>query len=102
MVCITPRDSYVIEFSGSSIIGTGIDLMGTATNASYSISLDESPLPPSSYNVSQTVLASLNDLEDAYHTILLTTMITTPSTPNAFITFDEAIIAYAPPPTADK
>ena len=103
MVCVALRDFACDQIHrGSSIIGTGIDLVGSASNASYSIALDGSPLPSSSYNVTETALASLNDLEDAHHTLLFTTIVTTPNTPNTFITFDEAIITYVPPTTAKK
>ncbi|KAL4078287.1 hypothetical protein V8B97DRAFT_1245781 [Scleroderma yunnanense] len=97
---------HYTSLNGTSLMiqwnGTGIDLVGSAYNASYSIALDGNSLPSSSYNGTHTVLASLDDLENAQHTLLLTTLITTPNTPNAFLTFDEAIIAYAPPLTTEN
>ncbi|KAI6040207.1 hypothetical protein EDC04DRAFT_1522477 [Pisolithus marmoratus] len=80
--------------------GTGIDLVGTTSNASYLIALDGQTLPTGSHNATATLLASLDGLEYTNHTLLLTTFITNSNTPNAFLTFADATITYAPPASA--
>lgn len=95
---------HYTNLNGASFLilwnGTGIDLMGTASNASYLIALDGHTLPSASYNATDTLLASLNDLEYTNHTLLLTTAITNSNTANAYLTFTEATISYAPPASA--
>ncbi|KIO09368.1 hypothetical protein M404DRAFT_131273 [Pisolithus tinctorius Marx 270] len=97
---------HYTNLNGASFLilwnGTGIDLMGTASNASYLIALDGHTLPSASYNATDTLLASLNDLEYTNHTLLLTTAITNSNTANAYLTFTEATISYAPPASAAK
>ncbi|KAI6121817.1 hypothetical protein F5141DRAFT_536756 [Pisolithus sp. B1] len=82
--------------------GTGIDLMGSASNVSYLIALDGHTLPTASYNATDTLLASLGDLEYTNHTLLLTTVIPNSNTPDAFLTFVDATITYGPPASASN
>ncbi|KIJ68089.1 hypothetical protein HYDPIDRAFT_25534 [Hydnomerulius pinastri MD-312] len=84
--------SFMIEWNG-----TGIDLMGTATDASYQLTLDGFPTISYSSDPAHTILASFNDLDNTNHTLLLTTIITNASSPNSFVIFDKALITYAPP-----
>lgn len=78
------------------LIGTGIDLVGSVRNALYNISLDGFP---SAYFADPTnsILASFHDLENTNHSLLLTTIITNSTSPDAFLTLDQATITYAPP-----
>ncbi|KAG6375540.1 hypothetical protein JVT61DRAFT_3100 [Boletus reticuloceps] len=91
---------HYTSLDGASLMinwtGTGIDLLGSVNNALYNISLDGIP---SAYfaDPAQTVLASLNDLPNTNHSLLLTTIITNTTSPDAFLTFDKARVTYAPP-----
>ncbi|KAF8134454.1 hypothetical protein EV363DRAFT_1430019 [Boletus edulis] len=91
---------HYTSLDGASLMinwtGTGIDLLGSVSNALYNISLDGIP---SAYfaDPAQTVLASLNDLPNTNHSLLLTTIITNTTSPDAFLTFDKARVTYAPP-----
>jgi hypothetical protein len=77
--------------------GTGIDLMGTAANASYQLILDGIPTTAYSSDPANTILASFNDLPNSNHTLLLTTNITNTISPDSFVTFDKALVTYVPP-----
>jgi hypothetical protein len=81
--------------------GTGIDLIGSVTNALYNISLDGLP---SAYfaDPANTILASFNDLANTNHSLLLTTIITNITSPDAFLIFDKARVTYSPPAGIDK
>ncbi|KAF9241837.1 hypothetical protein BU15DRAFT_73177 [Melanogaster broomeanus] len=85
--------SFIINWNG-----TGIDLIGSATDASYQITLDGIPTTSYSPDPANTILASFNDLVNTNHTLLLTTIITNTSSPNSFVIFDNALITYVPPP----
>ncbi|KAF8840701.1 hypothetical protein BDN67DRAFT_968142 [Paxillus ammoniavirescens] len=84
--------SFMIDWNG-----TGIDLIGTAVNASYQLILDGFPTTAYSSDPANTILASFNDLPNSNHTLLLTTNITNTISPNSFVTFDKALVTYAPP-----
>ncbi|KAJ4483823.1 hypothetical protein J3R30DRAFT_3698737 [Lentinula aciculospora] len=75
--------------------GTGIQLFGYATNATYTILLDGSSRDA---NSTATILASIQNLDNLEHEILLTTIIsdTTQNQTSSFIVFDKATI-LAPP-----
>ncbi|KAG6335696.1 hypothetical protein ID866_3402 [Astraeus odoratus] len=92
---------HYTNLNGTSLMvqwnGTGIDLMGSVSNASYLITLDGDTLPSSSYGQTNTVLASLHDLDSATHTLSLMSLINDPGTPNAFLTLDRVAITYPPP-----
>ncbi|KAF9227156.1 hypothetical protein BS17DRAFT_775055 [Gyrodon lividus] len=85
--------SFMIDWNG-----TGIHLMGTATDASYQLTLDGIPTTSYSPDPANTILASFNDMDNTNHTLLLTTIITNTISPNSFVAFDKALITYAPPP----
>ncbi|KAF5383429.1 hypothetical protein D9757_006102 [Collybiopsis confluens] len=75
--------------------GTGIQLIGYTTDASYRILVDGIPQAPTS---SPTVLASILNLDNTAHEISLTTIISnsSPNQTQSFIVFDKAVI-FAPP-----
>jgi len=75
--------------------GTGIDLLGTTGNASYQVTLDGINTYPNSSNP-DTTLASIHDLDNTNHTLLLTTF-TNQTTPDSYVAFDKALITYAAP-----
>ncbi|KAE9408785.1 hypothetical protein BT96DRAFT_807817 [Gymnopus androsaceus JB14] len=80
--------------------GTGIQLVGSVTDASYSILVDGTLRDA---NATPTLLASIQNLDDASHVISLTTIIsnTTSNQTESFVVFDQAIIS-APPVSANS
>ena len=70
--------------------------MGSVSNALYNISLDGT-LSTYSADPENTILASFNDLENTNHSLLLTTIITNATSPDAYLTLDKARVTYAPP-----
>ncbi|KAJ3896185.1 hypothetical protein GG344DRAFT_72452 [Lentinula edodes] len=79
--------------------GTGIQLAGYTTDASYTILLDGSPRDA---NSTKTLLASIQNLDNVDHDISLTTIIldTTQNQTSSFLVFDKATILA--PPTSDN
>ncbi|KAF9073618.1 hypothetical protein BDP27DRAFT_1260199 [Rhodocollybia butyracea] len=75
--------------------GTGIQLVGYATDASYTILVDGSLRDP---NATDMLLASVQNLDNAFHEISLTTNISDPTTnqTQSFIVFNEAVIETSP------
>lgn len=97
MVCVLSQRNAIGSLGALRNTGTGIDLIGSVgTYALYNVSLDGMP---SAYfaDPANTILASFNDLENANHSLLLTTIITNITSPDAFLAFDKARITYAPP-----
>lgn len=94
-MCAPKRNT--VSSRATRVAGTGIDLIGSVSNASYNISLDGVPSSSNSTDSENSVLASFDDLENANHSLLLTTIITNATSPDAFLTFDEAVITYGPP-----
>lgn len=83
--------SFMIKWNG-----TGIDLLGNAHNASYQITLDGINISANTSDP-ESILASLHDLTNTNHTVLLTTL-TNQTTPDSYIAFDKALITYTAPP----
>ncbi|KAF9479037.1 hypothetical protein BDN70DRAFT_906426 [Pholiota conissans] len=89
--------SLVIEWSG-----TGITLLGNATQSSYSITLDSSQLslPSPSSNTNPNILADIQNLADAPHTLRLTAHM--PSSQgqglpgSSMLVFDQALVFSSP------
>lgn len=75
--------------------GTGIDLLGNTSNATYQITLDGINTYPNTSDPA-TTLASFYDLDNTNHTLLLTT-ITNQTTPDSYVAFDKALVTYAAP-----
>lgn len=92
----SPSEVRLVHSRAIRDTGTGIDLIGSAGDALYNISLDGMP---STYSAdpANTILASFNDLENTNHSLLLTTVITNATSPDAFLSFNQARITYAPP-----
>jgi len=81
--------------------GTAIELWGNATSANYSVILDGLPVsvgPPVG-----NVLASLQDLQDTPHTVVLRAQIpNTQNPPNSsMLVFDKAVVTVAPIPASE-
>lgn len=81
-------------FSAKKKLGTGIQLQGNATNASYSLILDGAAIEPEVVDFSNSILATIQGLPDAEHTISLTTQIPSNQDPpnSSIVVFDRAII----------
>jgi hypothetical protein len=56
-------------------VGTGIQLFGQPTQATYTITLDGTPAQSFSVDLENNVLAIFTNLADTSHTIVLTTRI---------------------------
>jgi hypothetical protein len=69
-------------------------LQGNATNASYSLLLDGAAIEPEVFDPSNSILATIQGLKDAEHTISLTTQIPGNQDPpnSSIVVFDRAII----------
>ena len=92
-VTYLPTPPYV-KFS--FLIGTGIQLFGNASNASYELLLDNVATQPDSSDPTQSLLASFQNLSFTMHTISL--MVDIPITAsNAFVAFEHALVQYPPP-----
>ncbi|KAG1900570.1 uncharacterized protein F5891DRAFT_298567 [Suillus fuscotomentosus] len=83
--------SFMIEWNG-----TGIDLLGSVRNASYQITLDGIDISPNTSDP-ESILASLHDLTNTNHTMLLTTL-TNQTISDSYVFFDKALITYTAPP----
>lgn len=80
------------------VVGTGIQLYGKAISASYSIALDGRPFEPSS--PADNVLATITDLPDTLHTLVLTALIPGVQDPpnSSIVMFHSAVITSCPEP----
>lgn len=89
---------HITSLDGASLSirwrGTGIQLQGNATNASYSLLLDGAAVKPEVFDTSNSILATIQGLPDAEHTISLTTQIpgNQDSLNSSIVVFDRAII----------
>ncbi|KAG0700833.1 hypothetical protein DFH29DRAFT_929911 [Suillus ampliporus] len=82
--------SFMIKWNG-----TGIDLLGNTYDASYQITLDGINISPNTSDP-DSILASLHDLNNTNHTLLLTTIMNQ-TTPDSYVAFDKALITYTAP-----
>ncbi|EDR11612.1 uncharacterized protein LACBIDRAFT_324293 [Laccaria bicolor S238N-H82] len=89
---------HITSLDGASLSihwrGTGIQLQGNATNASYSLLLDGAAIKPDVVDYSNSILATIQGLPDVEHTISLTTQIPSSQDPpnSSIVVFDRAII----------
>lgn len=83
--------SFMIQWNG-----TGIDLLGSVQNASYQITLDGIDISPNTSDP-ESILASLHDLTNTNHTMLLTTL-TNQTISDSYVFFEKALITYTAPP----
>ncbi|KAK0213246.1 hypothetical protein DFS33DRAFT_1287543 [Desarmillaria ectypa] len=95
---------HVSSLNGASLSiqwhGTGIQLYGNATNAFYTLTLDEKTIDVSSLDRSDTLLAGISGLSSESHNITLTAQITTESGPEptgSLLVFDKAVITATSP-----
>jgi hypothetical protein len=97
--CVSPTYIYPSQLIKHTfpIAGTGIQLIGNATDATYTITLDGIPTQPNSTDLANNVLANFEGLMNTDHTILLTAQTTMTQDTNSFVAFDKASIT-APPP----
>ncbi|KAF9022039.1 hypothetical protein BDZ89DRAFT_1163416 [Hymenopellis radicata] len=93
---ISARDgaSLVIQWHG-----TGIELYGNATDASYSISIDNSSSTSdlSKSDSTNNVLSIVNNLSNSDHTLTLTAHTTSTDSTQSFVAFDRALITSTTP-----
>ncbi|KAF8800211.1 hypothetical protein BYT27DRAFT_7200394 [Phlegmacium glaucopus] len=93
---------HITSMNGSSCAiqwqGTGIQLFGNATFASYSITLDGAPFTPAA--TSDGVLANIDGLADAPHIVVLTAETPAVQDPpdSSMLVFEKAIITSSPAP----
>ncbi|KAF8187486.1 hypothetical protein BJ912DRAFT_423944 [Pholiota molesta] len=99
---------HITSLDGASLglqwSGTGITLMGNATQATYSITLDDQLLSDTNGSAAENVLANIHGLKDTLHTIRLTAQIPESQNPptSSMLVFDQAILFSSPLPVADK
>jgi hypothetical protein len=72
--------------------GTGIQLFGNASQASYNLTLDGTPVQANSSSPGGGILADFFGLTEANHTVTLTVHTTSPPSPDTFVDFDQALI----------
>ncbi|KAF5338515.1 hypothetical protein D9611_013296 [Ephemerocybe angulata] len=90
--------SLTIAWIGESCVsGSGIQLHGNVTNASYTISLDGTNVADPAANLPQNVLATLTDLPERLHTVTLTARFPDSKPDTASVAFGRAIVASNPP-----
>ncbi|KAF8971212.1 hypothetical protein BDZ97DRAFT_1914217 [Flammula alnicola] len=98
---------HITSLDGASLAlqwhGTGITLMGNATQASYAITVDGTLIPPSPVP-SDNVLTNIQGLNDSVHNITLTAQIPQGQNPpnSSMLVFDKAVIFSSPLPVADN
>lgn len=93
---------HTTSLDGASLtiawIGTGIQLHGNVTNASYSINLDGTDVGNPNANIAANVLATLLGLPNERHTLTLRTQIPGSDTGSS-LAFGRAIVQSTPPST---
>ncbi|KAJ6625847.1 hypothetical protein B0H10DRAFT_1782428 [Mycena sp. CBHHK59/15] len=92
---------HITSLDGASLqiqwTGTGIQLFGNVTRASYIVDVDGVAIDAStSADLSNNVLATINGLTDTNHTLLFTTQT---DGPDPLVAFDKAIISAPPSPS---
>ncbi|TRM69372.1 hypothetical protein BD626DRAFT_473852 [Schizophyllum amplum] len=88
---ITAHDGAAISIRWR---GTGIQLVGNATQASYTIALDGDNIPSASRRAdfANDVLVTLDNLQDTEHTLTLTADIPSADPDGSFVVFRRALI----------
>ncbi|KIM75935.1 hypothetical protein PILCRDRAFT_826769 [Piloderma croceum F 1598] len=85
--------SFSIQWSG-----TGIQIFGSASQASYNLTLDGTSTEANSTSLADGILAEFYDLIDVNHTVSLIVHTDSSPSPDSFISFDEALITSSPGP----
>jgi hypothetical protein len=94
---------HITSDNGSSLVvqwhGTGLQLYGNATLASYSITLDGAPFTPPATS-DNNVLVTITDLPDVPHAVTLTALIPEEQTPpnSSLVVFESAVLTSSPAP----
>jgi len=94
---------HITSDNGSSLVvqwhGTGIQLYGNATSASYSITLDGAPYSAAATS-DNNLLVSITNLPDAPHAVTLTATIPEPQNPpnSSLVVFENAVLTSSPAP----
>ncbi|TFK44161.1 hypothetical protein BDQ12DRAFT_708173 [Crucibulum laeve] len=95
---------HITSLDGASISvqwhGTGIQLLGNATKASYTITLDGAPQAQSNItDLSNNILATFQNLPEAPHTLSLTASTSNTENPpnSSMLVFDKALVISSPP-----
>ncbi|KAL0956634.1 hypothetical protein HGRIS_002768 [Hohenbuehelia grisea] len=87
---------HITALNGASVSlqwqGTGVQVFGNATQASYSITLDGVAQPNSS-TPQGSILASFSDLQNTNHTIQLTAQTASPQSVDSFIVLDKFTVS---------
>lgn len=80
-------------------LGSGIAVYGNATDASYSISIDNSAIDSTTNTLatSSNLLASINNLTKSDHTLTFTAHTSNTDSTQSFVVFDKALITSQPP-----
>jgi hypothetical protein len=77
------------------VAGTGIQLFGNASQASYDLTLDGTSSPANSSSLADGILADFQGLNDTSHTVTLTVHTSSSPSPDTFVAFDQALITSA-------
>lgn len=92
---VTQRDGAQLSITWR---GTNIQLQGNTTDADYTVELDGETLEITRADLARNVLATIQDLPNALHTISITARIPQDQTPqSSMVRFDQAIVASKPP-----
>src|ERR1700691_2745888 len=78
----------------SIVTGTGIQLFGNASQASYNLTLDGTPTQANSSSPTEGLLVDLHDLSDGNHTVTLTMQTSSSPSADEFLDFDKALITF--------
>lgn len=99
MVCIFNLIPHPLR--SDTPLGTGIQLLGNATQANYSILLDGAPYSYTPHP-EKDILVLIQDLNDTNHTVSLEAIVPDFQDPPAssILFFDQALVISAPPPDA--
>ncbi|PPR01256.1 hypothetical protein CVT24_006020 [Panaeolus cyanescens] len=97
---------HITSLNGASLSvqwrGTGIQLLGNATLASYLITIDGQNATPRP-DVSQNILTSIDGLEDTSHTVTLIAQTQPESTDtSSMLVFDKAVLISSPTPPSSN
>jgi hypothetical protein len=76
--------------------GTGIQLLGNVSQASYSLTLEGTPTLANSSSPSDGILADFFGLNDGSHIVTLTVHTASSPSPDMFVAFDQALITSSP------
>lgn len=78
--------------------GTGIRLYGNASQASYNLTLDGTPVQTHSSSPADGILADLQNLSDTIHTLILTVQTSSSPSADSFVDFDKACVTFTSAP----